>query len=509
MKIYSRFYLLGSLSCFFVLLVSCSLSDELDKISGINSIEATGSFNANVLNETLYLKDLISIDNLDLKVDPITGYYIFGFENSSNYKMESIVFPKINVDPLYVKLPSEYTNPLAPIPVGEYILPKVISTFDLDTPKIGTLEFPSGFNIKVIKLKTGAKISLTLNNDFNLGARMKVTIPTLIKDGVVYSKTFLNIPANTISNLTIDDLEGYSLNTADMAIEIQTTIIKTINNPIIGSEMIFSTIVDIADHHESVEGFFGEIVLNADPISVGVSLPDGFKKINFKDMIIKETTITLTVSKNNLTLPFDLDLLGEGIEIEKKPLDITNNNNIFEFKIKDLNILNLDQLILTPVVTLNKNLSSGYNELKDISSITFKTKVDMDIEVKDLTFEQEGDNSFYEASVKESDFEFKNGKIWLKGSINSQIPLGATIQVDYKNTTNGADSLSLFDNPIEIKFGETAFDVTITKEKLDLIKKSPFQVIKVTLNGSGKIERNQKIILKIGLAANGTIATKI
>ena len=67
MKIHSRFYLLGSLSCFFFLLVSCSLSDELDKISDINTIEATGSFNANVLNETLNLSELITQDNLDLK----------------------------------------------------------------------------------------------------------------------------------------------------------------------------------------------------------------------------------------------------------------------------------------------------------------------------------------------------------------------------------------------------------------------------------------------------------
>ena len=50
MKIHSRFYLITSWSTFFVLMASCSLSEELDKISDINSIEATGSFNANVLN---------------------------------------------------------------------------------------------------------------------------------------------------------------------------------------------------------------------------------------------------------------------------------------------------------------------------------------------------------------------------------------------------------------------------------------------------------------------------
>ena len=166
---------------------------------------------------------------------------------------------------------------------------------------------------------------------------------------------------------------------------------------------------------------------------------------------------------------------------------------------------------MTPIVTLNKGLTSGINKLTDISSITFNAKLDvpMDITAKDLIYEEEGDNLFYEASIKESDFEIKDGKISLIGSINSDIPLDASIQVCYRNTANGGDLLSLFDNPVEIKFGEKLFDITVTKEKFDLIKTYPFQVVKITLNGSGKINSSQKISFKIGLAAKGTITVKI
>ncbi len=505
MKSQNLFFLLGGLSC---LLVSCSLSQELDKIDSITSVEATGSLNANVLNETLYLKDLITSDNLDLKENPLTGDYSFGFENTSNYKVESVVFPKINTSPQSVTLPPAYTNPLIPVPVGEYILPKSTSTFTLQTPTIGTAGFPAGFKISVIKLKTGAKITLNLNNELSLGARIKVTIPKLTKNGLVYSKTFENIAAQSIANLILDDLNGYSLNTDGiMSVEVETTIKKTSIVPITGSKMTFSIEIDIADRHESVEGFFGEIILKPEPISVNVALPAGLKKITTSDMIIKETVITLTVSNNNLTVPFDLDLTGEGINLVKT----TALNGIFQFKILNLNILNLAQLKLTPKVTLNKGLTSGSNKIMDTSTLTFKAKIEvpMDITAKDLIYEQEEDNSFYEAIVNESDLDLKAGKISIVGSIISEIPLGASVQVYYRNTANGADLLSLFESPIAIKLGETKIEATVTKEKLDLIKKYPFQVIKLTLNGSGKINSNQKISFKIGLAAKGTFSVKI
>ena len=507
MKIQNRFIFLGSLSCFLCLLVSCSLSEELDKINGITSIQGTVSFNANVLNETLYLKDLITTDNLDLK-EGTNGDYSFGFENSSDYKIESIIFPKINVNTLTVTLPQEIIENSSLMVVGKYYdLPAIESKFDLETPKLGNSDFPEGFSIKVIKLKQGAKILLDLDSKFNLVSKIKVTIPKLKKDGVVYTKTFDNIPANEKSNLIIDDLNGYSLFVDDMGIKIESFVEKTSNDPISGSMTISSTI-DISDNHEFVEGFFGQNVLHPEPIAVNISLPDGLKKISTSDMIIKEITITLSVSKNSLTLPFDLDLTGgEGIKLVKQE----TRNNIFQFKIENLNILNLTQLKLTPTVTLNKGLTSGDNKLTDISSLTFNAKVDvpMDFKAEDLAYEQEGNNSFYETGIKESDFEFKDGKIRLIGSISSEIPLGATIQVGYRDSNNGSDLLSLFDKPIEIKSGDNTFDVSVTKEKLDLIKTYPIQVVKLTLNGSGLINSAQKISFKIGLAANGTITTKI
>ena len=508
MKIYNRFYLLGSLSCFFCLFVSCSLSEELDKINDITSIQASASFNANILNETIFLKDFITTDIFELKENTVTGDYSFGFEKNSDYKIESVVFPEININPLFLTLPPQYINPPITIPIGEYDLPKVINTFNLETPRIGTSIFPNGFNITEIKLKPGAKITLNLNNEFNLGGRIKVTIPKLIKNGVAYSKIFDNIAANTISNLIIDDISGYTLFTEAMSIEFETTIKKTSITPISGSKMSFSTTIDIADHYEYIEGFLGEILLKPDPILIDVSIPDGFKKITTSDRIIKEAIITLTVSENNLILPFDLDLESEGITLEKTTI---TNSAIFQFKIHNLNLSNLAELKLKPIVTLNKGLTSGINKLTDISSLTFNAKLDvpMDITAKDLIYEQEGDNLFYEASIKESDIEIKDGKISLIGSINSDIPLGASVQVSYRKTANGGDLLSLFDNPVGIKLGETLFDITVTKEKFDLIKTYPFQVVKITLNGSGKINSSQKISFKIGLAAKGTITVKI
>ena len=522
MKIHSRFYLLGSLSCFFVLLVSCSLSDELDKISDINTIEATGSFNANVLNETLKLSDLITQDNLDLNKDS-EGNYSFGFEKSSDYKIKSIIFPKITANTVEVKLPLEYSNPS--VPAGEYpLLPPVTSAFSIPKPTIGDTDFPEGFKINEIKLKTGAKISLILINEFNLKARITVTIPNLTIGGLPYSKVFDNIPAGVPSNLEINDLDGYSLDTSgEMGIKIATTIIKTSSGPITGDKMTISTEIDIADHHKSVEGFFGEIVLNPDPITVDVDLPDGFvKDATSSEMIIKEAKITLTVDKKDLTLPIDLELIYNGTSLQK-----TVVGNSLEFTIKEnLNILQLDQLVLTPIVTLNKASSSEFNKLMDSSSLTFNAKVDipMDITVKDLIFKQEVKNSLFEAEIKESDFEFKEGKVSLLGSVSNQIPLGAFVEVWYSDIENGNIGELLFDEAIEIKQGtgkletvipevyervETLLNIEVTKEKLDRIKKYPFQVVKVKLNGDGKIKSNQEIKFKIGIKAKGTLTTKI
>ena len=508
MKNHKCLYSLGCLLCFFCLLGSCSLSEELDKIKGITAIQASGSFNANIVDASLLLKDLISTDNLDLKANALTGDYSFGFESNSNYNIETVTFPKVSINPLVVTLPAQFSNPLVPIPAGEYTLQKVISTFNIETPKMGTTIFPAGANIAVIKLKSGAIITLNLNNEFNLGARIKVTIPNLTKNGLAYSKTFDNIAGNTISNLIINDISGYTLSTNGMSIEIETTIIKASIAPISGSKMSFSTTIDIADHHESIEGFFGELVLKPDPIVVNVALPAGFKKITTSDMIIKEIVVIVTVSKNNLTLPFDIEMLSEGITLEKTTLAA---NSIFQFKIKNLNILNLPQLKLTPVVTLNKGLTSGINKITDISALTFNAKVDvpMDITAKDLSYGQEGANSFYEDTTKESDFEFKEGKISVLGSINSDLPLGATVQVYYRSIANGPDLLSLFDSPIVVNSGDNKFNVSVTKEKLDLIKTYPLNDIRVTLNGSGKINSGQRMIFKIGLAAKGTITVKI
>ena len=521
MKIHSRFYLITSWSTFFVLMASCSLSEELDKISDINSIEATGSFNANVLNETLNLSELITQDNLDLKED-LKGNYSFGFEKSSDYKIESIIFPKITANTVEVKLPLD-SNPS--VPAGEYPLePPLTSTFSIPKPTIGDTDFPEGFKINKIKLKTGAKISLILINEFNSKARITVTIPNLTIGGLPYSKVFDNIAAGVTSNLEINDLDGYLLDTSgEMGIEIATTIIKNFSGPITGDKMTISTTIDIADHHEFVEGFFGEIVLNPDPITVNVDLPDGFvKDATSSEMIIKEAKITLTVDKKDLTLPIDLDLIYNGTSLQK-----TVVGDSLKFTIKEnLNILQLDQLVLTPIVTLNKASSSGFNKLMDSSSLIFNAKVDipMDITVKDLIFKQEVKNSLFEAEIKESDFEFKEGKVSLLGSVSNQIPLGAFVEVWYSDIENGNIGELLFDEAIEIKQGtgkletvipevyervETILNVEVTKEKLDRIKKYPFQVVKVKLNGEGKIKSTQGIKFKIGIKAKGTLTTKI
>ena len=83
MKIHSHFYLLGSLSCFFFLLVSCSLSDELDKIS-------TSTHGEEVANFLIHLTDFTQNSKYqdkyfgDIDLDMSKCIFIFSYNHIEN-----------------------------------------------------------------------------------------------------------------------------------------------------------------------------------------------------------------------------------------------------------------------------------------------------------------------------------------------------------------------------------------------------------------------------------------
>lgn len=189
-------------------------------------------------------------------------------------------------------------------------------------------------------------------------------------------------------------------------------------------------------------------------------------------------------------------------------------SNVFKFKIKDLNIIDLDSMKLAPSVTINKGLTTGSNILTDKAKINFKLNmnVPLDIKADDLSFEKAIGNKLPNKNIEDyADVEIIGGKATLIGTIASEIPMGGKVQIYFKNKTtdNDENAGALFDEPFEFISGTKNFAITITKEKFDILKKYKYQIMKVTCNGDGAIRSDQTVRVRIGFSSKGTIKAKI
>lgn len=522
MKNFKRFYSLGTTAIALgVLTASCGISDELDKINSIESVQAKGSLNANILDATWSLKNIIPTDELELKELP-DGTYSLGFETSSDFQIGNTEFPSIekttNTIPLiFLNSSPEYNGK----PSGTYYdLDPLDITFEIPKPEIGNSKISDNFKIEEVVLKQGAKIILDLgfSNDCNASVKAEVTIPSLTKNNAAYTKTFY--ANNGSAQFVMGDLEGYTLNT-DPNIKIKVGLGVQKNNTLVTGEITPAFTIQIGSNTKSVKGFFGETELTSDPIETPISLPDLIKGNDDSQMTIREATIAVSVQKNGFTIPTDLDFGGGNLCYYKnnsqgKPINlervVTGDPNTYKFKIKDINVMNIEKLVLNPKVTLNKGLTSGSNMITDQASINYgvNAQVPFDFKIENLVFEEEGENPFKDVSLEEEDYQIIDGRVMLKGIVNSELPIKAVLQAYYRNEKEDNTYLSpLFDTPIIINSGSNDFNVVITKEKLDIIKQFPYQAIQLRLDGTGSIKSSQKVTFKVGVAAKGTFKVKV
>lgn len=527
MKIFNYLRLLSAVFAS-VLVASCTLTDELDKLSEIESVQASGTFNANVLDETWTLDTLTKQTSASKEIKKNDqGVYEMGVENKDSQPVEKFKFPSIDINSIKdiplnaLNYLPEYTE----TEVGKTIMaPATLVDVELSTPKTTDNSTSPDFKLNEIKLINGAQIRLNVTNYSNTESGLIIKIPSITKNGVAYSKKFEGIQSsNTPQVLLIKDLDGYILapNTENkITVSILPFIIKPLD-PVRDFLKINMTI-DIADNYSHMKGFFGELKIPMDELAFPVEMPSILGSMKNGVLTLKEALITATLDNEGFQFPIDLKLGSsmtcyyKGKDPIVKTITAVNSDasNVFKFKIKDLNIIDLDSMKLAPSVTINKGLTTGSNILTDKAKINFKLNmnVPLDIKADDLSFEKAIGNKLPNKNIEDyADVEIIGGKATLIGTIASEIPMGGKVQIYFKNKTtdNDENAGALFDEPFEFISGTKNFAITITKEKFDILKKYKYQIMKVTCNGDGAIRSDQTVRVRIGFSSKGTIKAKI
>jgi hypothetical protein len=494
---------------------SCGISDELDKINAIDSVEASGSMIGASIEINMPLSKFIPASSITKK--GADGVYSLSCNNSSSYNIENITLPEINSKPAEINLNKlNYFPDYRKTPKNTYFdVPEQTMNLDIAALILKETILPDNAAIKKLTLKTGAQINFTLDVDSNSESIITIKIPSLVKDGIMYSKTLGPVTGTQIFNYS-DDIGGYTLNLdPNITMGVQLSVYKTASpaNGTIKTSIGFN----IGQNYEAINGFFGEMELTSNQISMPVSVPSNFKGNSYSEMAINEVTITVHLNKTGLNVPVDLNF-SNGLcyyagNSTPKPINLisipNNNPNSYTFKIKNFNVLNIDKLILNPTITLNKGISSGENTLNDSAKISYDITVDvpLNLTAKKLTMEKIILNKLN--SKIDDTAEFVNGNLIVKGSIESQLAFDTSLQIYHRNNINDNTYLvPLFDTPIVLKKGSNTFEFTISKQKFDAIRSNQYQVLQLTLDGSDIINENLNINFKATVNLNGTIKTK-
>jgi hypothetical protein len=497
---------------------SCGISDELDKINSIDSVEASGSIIAAVIEVDMPLSKFMPASSITKK--GADGVYSLTYNTSSNYEIENINIPVFSSKPAEMNLNRlNYFPEYKKTPKNTYFnVPEQTMSFDIASLILEKNILPDNAAIKSLTLKTGAQINFTLDVDSNSLSVITINIPSLIKDGITYSKTLEPVTGTQIFNYS-DDIGGYTLNlNPNITTGIQLSVNKTAApaNGTVKTSIGFN----IGQNYEGINGFFGEMELPTKQISIPISVPSNFKGGFDSEMTINEATITVHVNKTGLKVPVDLNFSSglcyyQGNNMPK-PIDLisvpNNNPDSYTFKIKNFNILNIDKLILNPIITINKGITSGENTLNDLAKISYDVSVDapLALTAKKLTTEKIIHNKLYNSKIDDNGTEFVNGNLLIKGTVDSQITFDTSLQIYHRNDINDNTYLvPLFDIPILLKKGSNKFELTISKQKYDEIRSYEHQVFQLTLNGSDIVNENQKIKFKATADLNGTVKTRL
>lgn len=495
---------------------SCGISDELDKINAIDSVEASGSMIGTVVEVDMPLSKFIPASSIIKK--GTEGFYSLSYNTSGNYDIENITLPALSSKPAEINLNLlNYVPDYRKTPKNTYFyIPEQTMNLDIASLILKETILPDTAEIKNLTLKTGAQINFNLDVDSNSQSIITIKIPSLVKDGIAYSKTLGPVTGTQIFNYS-DDIGGYTLSlNPNITMGVQLSVYKTaaLANGTVKTSIGFN----IGQNYEAINGFFGEIELPLNQISVPITIPSSFKGSSGSEMTIKEVTITAHLNKTGINLPVDLNFSSGSLcyyrgSSTPKPITIisipNNNPDSYTFKIKNFNVLNIDKLVLNPTVTLNKGITSGENSLKDLAKISYDVTVEapLDITAKKLSLEKIILNKLN--SKIDDTAGFVDGNLIIKGKVDSQLAFDTSIQIYHRNNINEDDYfVPLFDAPIILKKGSSEFEFPISKQKYDEIKKYQYQVFQLTLDGSDIVNENQKIHFKAAVNLNGTVKTK-
>ena len=517
MRISTKKYSLITSIFTILFLNSCGISDELDKINTIDSVEASGSMIGAVVEVDMPLSNFIPASSMIKKGSD--GVYSLSYNTSGNYDIENITLPAFDSKPAAINLNVlNYFPDYRKTAKNTYFdAPEHTMNLDIASLILRETILPDNAEIKNITLKTEAQINFSLDVDSNSQSIITIKIPSLVKDGVAYSKTLGPVTGTQIFNYS-DDIGGYTLNpNPNITMRVQLSVYKTA--ALANGTVKTSIGINIGQNYEAINGFFGEIKLPSNQISLPISIPSSFKGSSDSEMTIKEVTITAHLNKTGVNLPIDLNFSSGSLCYYRgsntpKPITIisvpNNNPDSYTFKIKDFNVLNIDKLVLNPTITLNKGITSGENSLKDLAKISYDVTVDapLDLTAKKLTLEKIILNKL-NAKIDDT-AEFVNGNLIIKGKVDSQLAFDTSIQIYHRNDINETDYLvPLFDTPIVLKKGSREFEFPISKQKYNEIRKYQYQVFQMTLDGSDIVKENQKINFNAKVNLNGTVKTTI
>ncbi|WP_281637870.1 hypothetical protein [Flavobacterium marginilacus] len=499
------------------LLTSCGISDELDKINSIDSVEASGSMIGALAEADMPLSKFMPPNTITKK--DADGLYSLSYTTSSNYNIENITLPVFNSKPAEINLNKlNYFTDYKKAPKNIYFdAPEQTINLDIASLILKETILPDNAVIKNITLKPGAQINFNLDADSNSQSIITIKIPSLVKDGIAYSKTLGPITGTQIFNYS-DDIGGYTLNLSpNITVGIQLSIYKTASpaNGTVKTSIGF----DIGQNYEAINGFFGEMELPSNQISLPVSVPSNFKGSSDSEMAINEVIVKVHLNKTGLNVPIDLNFSNGGLcyyQGNSTPKTISliaipnSDPDSYTFKITNFNVLNIDKLILNPTITLNKGVSSGENTINDDAKISYDVSVEapLAITAKKLIMEKVILNKLN--SKIDDNTQFVNGNLVVKGTVDSQINFDTSLQIYHRSDINdNTYFVPFFDTPILLKKGSSEFEFTISKQKYDAIRSYQYQVFQLTLNGSDIVNENRKISFKAAVNLNGTIKTKI
>jgi hypothetical protein len=275
------------------------VKEEID-IQNINSDSFDPSFATPIGNATFQIGRINDRTNRFLEVNPNTGVLEFSFDSPSfSYGISDFnIFPNQTISSS-TAMNSSQVAAFNSLPTG--------SSYNFQTSNSNIITLPSSELLDSVIINNGV-LSINILSNYTHSLSVVVTIPSLVKNGIVYSTIVpLNYVSTTPVTATVNlQLAGYKLDLTDggitnnsIRISYNTTAIKgpsTANT----SESVNFNLNLVLNEVEKIHGYFGNRVLTLDD-TLDIDFLKGVTggTINFADPRIELSVI------NEIGIPFD------------------------------------------------------------------------------------------------------------------------------------------------------------------------------------------------------------